>query len=231
MNHPVRHCCRHFHHHIICEHQIEIEVFPASAEVYFSDEQYADAALSQFRFDAIVYNASSAAVQWSTTAIGGGPGTGSIDQSGLYTAPPMGSLTSGLTEIIIAAAADNPDRKAFAFVTLIGKGPEPPLKKQILITPKRCFLYYPVGYDNAFIDESNTQQVFRAIVSNSDDTVVWFADSVQMSSGSRLYCYPVTGSGGFRQVMITAELAHDTSVSDDALVIIGNYTRPDPDNR
>jgi hypothetical protein len=226
MNYPAHRSCRHSHHRITCEHQIELEVFPPAAEVYFADERYADAALSQARFDAVVFNAPTASVHWSVSAIGGGPGLGTIDQTGLYKAPPKGVLASGLTEVITAVSADNPDRKAFAFVSLIGKGPEPPPEKQILLSPKRCFLYYPLGHDNGHIDESNTRQVFRAIVGNTDDGIDWLVNGASVASGSRLYCYAVSGSGATKTVAITARLIHDHSVYDEALVVVGNYTWP-----
>jgi hypothetical protein len=251
MHHRTNHCCGHFLHRITCEHQIEIEIFPASAEVYFADERYADPAMIQARFDVVVYNAPTAGVHWSVAAINGGPGAGSIDQTGLYTAPPKGALPSASTDVIIAEAADNPDRKAFAFVSLIGKGPEPPPTKQVLLSPKRCFLYDPIGNESGYIDESNTLQVFRAIVSNSDDGIDWLVNGAPAVPGPlcrTLYCYdPMTAqppppipqptslpssstwppssqtSPLTTQVLITARLSHDHSVYDDALVVIGNY--------
>jgi len=226
MHHPAHARRRHFHHRIACEHQIELEVFPPSAEVYFADERHADAALSQTRFDAVVLNGPTAGVHWSVTAVGGGPGAGSIDQTGLYASPPKGGLLSGTTDVIVATAADNPERKAFGFVTLIGKGPQPPPVKQVLLSPKRCFLYYPEGSDNRHIDESNTRQVFRAIVGNSDDTVDWLVNGAQVASGARLYCYQVSGSGPTKTVAITARLTSEHAVRDEALIIVGNYYWP-----
>jgi hypothetical protein len=226
MHHRIHCHCGVIHHCIMCEHQVELEIFPASAEVYFADERYADAAPSQARFDAVVLNAPTAGVQWSVAAVSGGPGAGSIDQAGLYTAPPKGVLSSGLTDVIIAAAADNPDRRAFGFVTLIGKGPEPPPKKRILLTPKRCFLYYPQGHDNAHIDESNTRQVFRAIVNDSDSGVEWLVNGASVATGPKLYCYAVSGSGSAKTVAVTARLTSEPSILDEALVVVGNYVWP-----
>ena len=217
------------HHHIICEHQIEIEVWPACAEVYFQDEAHCDPANTQVRFDAIVHNAPSCAVLWKVCSLGGGPGMGSIDASGLYTAPPKGDLLNGDTEIIVATAADDPFRQARAFVTLIGRGPEPPPPPSIMVLPKRANVYYRTGENNDYIDKSNTRQVFRALVANSDSSVDWQVNhtTVLAADPSHLFCYtPTANSGSDTVVTITAMLSSQNAVKDEAKVVLVNYKWP-----
>jgi hypothetical protein len=220
------------HHHIICEHQIEIEVWPAFAEVYFQDEAHCNPANTQVSFDAIVYNAPRSAVLWKVCDLEGGPGMGSIDASGVYTAPPKGALLNGATEVVVAAAADDPFREARAFVTLIGRGPEPPPPPSIMVLPKRTNLYYRAGENDDYIDRSNTEQVFRALVANSDSSIDWQVDHVTVLSGdmSYLFCYtppsPALDSGDDTVVTITAMLSSQNSVKDEAKVVLVNYNWP-----
>jgi len=220
------------HHNIICQHQIEIEVWPSEAEIYFRDERNVNPINTQVRFDAVVYNAPSSNVLWAVQSIIGGPGAGSIDPTGLYNAPPKGSLPHGLTDIVIATAADDPLRKAFAKVTLVGFGPEPPPEPRIDIFPKQVYLYYPSGYHNSYIDASNTMQMFRTIIHKSTSTEVeWFRDT---GSGYGLvggpepwYLYRVFGSGTTGTVVkIKARLKNNPGVEDEARVIQINYWWP-----
>jgi len=219
-------------HNIVCQHQIEIAVWPSEAEVYFRDERYVDPINTQMRFDAVVYNAPTSNAHWVVRNISGGPGVGSIDPTGLYTAPPKGFLPNGLTDIIIATATDDPLRKAFAKVTLIGVGPEPPLEPKIEVFPQQVHLYYPSGYHNSYIDSSNTMQMFQTIIRNSPSTEVeWYRDT---GSGYSLaggpdpwYLYKVGGSGTNGTVVkIKAELKNSPGVKDEARVIQINYSWP-----
>src|ERR1035438_1833931 len=133
---------RRFDHWMVCQHQVEIEVWPATAEVYFHDERYADPVNTQVRFDAAVYNAPNCEVKWEVRALDGSPGQGQVDSTGLYTAPDKDGLNSGLTQIVVATAVADPKRQAFAYVTLVGRGPEPPPVVTVLILPQRVNLYY-----------------------------------------------------------------------------------------
>jgi hypothetical protein len=214
------------HRRIVCEHRIEVEVYPASAEVYFADERFADPALSQVRFHAAVINAPSAGVVWTVRSIGGGAAVGHIDATGLYTASNKSGISSGTTEIVQAASADDPTRTATAFVTLVGDGPEDPPVKRILLSPHRSSLYRPTGFDNQYIDPGNKIQVFRAIVEHSDDEVEWLVDGTVKFSGSHLFCYSAPDGGGSSTVRITARLKGDHDVSDESIISIGNYIWP-----
>ena len=78
------------YHHIVCRHQVEIEVWPPRAEVHFRDDWTANVATTQVRFEAQVYNSTQGYV-WDVRDINGGPGQGTIDASGLYRAPPKGA--------------------------------------------------------------------------------------------------------------------------------------------
>ena len=220
---------RRFDHWMVCQHQVEIEVWPASAEVYFRDERYANPVNSQARFDAAVYNAKNCDVKWEVRALDGSPGQGQVDATGLYTAPDKGGLNSGLTEIVVATATADPLRQAFAYVTLVGLGPEPPLPATLLILPQRVNLYYRQGGDSDWIDDSNKVQVFRAVVRNSPSSLNWFvgASAVpEAEHGPLFYFEPAAASGPDTFIPIRAQLATDASVQSEAKVVLVNYNWP-----
>jgi hypothetical protein len=242
MGHSAKNCCRHFHHRIVCRHQIEIEVFPGSAEVYFADERYADPIQCQVRFDAVVLNAPTGKTLWSVKSPSGGPGKGSIDETGLYVAPVKGVLPnvipSGSTDVIVASCADDPSRTASAFVTLIGNGPAPAAVKRITISPQRCTLYFPFknsfsptdpNFDpNRYIDPSNTNQLFTATLWHCNEKVKWTTTGGgnQTFDSGQPFDFQVTGSGSPKTVRVRAELVSDAKVFDEAIVSVINYVWP-----
>ncbi len=225
-------------HDVVCQHRIEIEVWPPEAEVYFQDEAHVDPVNTQVRFHAVVYNARSSGVLWEVQGVDGGPGAGAIDPTGLYTAPPKAGLAHGTTDIVVASAADDPLRKAFGRVTLIGYGPEPPPKPGLEIFPKQAYVYYrsnrPASSDhNEFIDVSNKGQLFRALIRRSDSTEVeWFVDTgggygPPVGQLEPWYLYEVPGSGSDGQeVKIKAQLKDHPGVYDEAKIILINYAWP-----
>jgi hypothetical protein len=183
---------------LVCQHQVEVEVWPASAEVYFRDERFEDPVSAQVRFEAAVFNATGWEVTWEVRDLAGGPGAGQIDATGLYTAPDKQVLTSGHTEIIVATAVANPARQAFAYVTLVGRGPQPPPTPTLLIQPQRVNLYYRQGGDSAWIDASNKRQVFRAAVQHSASGLNWYVggSAIPETEHGRLFHYtPAAASG------------------------------------
>ncbi|MBW7898038.1 hypothetical protein B188_08100 [Candidatus Brocadiaceae bacterium B188] len=230
-------------HHIICQHQVEIEVFPATAEVYFQDERYEDPIDTQVRFSAMVYNAPTEKVKWHVVDLTGGTGAGTIDSAGLYTAPLKGGHPFTLTDIVVATSVDNPMRMAYARVAVIGRGPEPLPVKKLEIFPKTAFIYYPDphtkdGPDNKYIDKSNTMQMFRTLIKGTDSTHVnWAiqdnADSIPAPPpvpvagwDKNWYLYKLMGSGTQRTIRIIASLASDAAIMDEAIVIQLNYLWP-----
>jgi hypothetical protein len=215
-------------HHIICQHQIEIGISPGATEVYFGDERYSDPANTQARFTATVYNAPTGHVSWSVRNLAGGPGVGFIDQSGLYLAPPKGTLSHGTTDVILATSSDDPLRKAFAFVTLIGVGPEPLPTPSVDIFPKYAYLYYPSDHQNKYIDTSNTMQMFRATLRKlRSASFVWKEDGTMRQAGpEELFLYEVHGSGTQKTVKISVEVAGQSGVIATATVVILNYNWP-----
>jgi hypothetical protein len=224
-------------HEIVCQHRIEVAVWPAEAEVYFRDERYTDPANTQVRFQAVVYNAPSGDVLWEVRSIGGGPGAGTIDPTGLYLAPPKGGLAHGTTDTVVAKAAADPLRQASARVTLVGLGPEPPLPAEVEITPEQAYLYYPAnkagsGAHNEYIDASNKRQLFRATIRESATSEVrWFRDTgsgyVQVGSAEPSYLYEVSGSGDDGQIVkIKVELRDQPDVNAEARVVLLNYRWP-----
>lgn len=67
-------------HHHICQHQVEIEIWPPVAEAYFRDARYVDPINTQVRFQATVLNAENAAVSFQVRSLSGGAGLGTIDE-------------------------------------------------------------------------------------------------------------------------------------------------------
>ena len=198
-------------HHITCRHQVEVEVSPPRAELYFGDERWTDPLDTQIRFEATVFN-SGRGVRWQVYDAAGGPGAGTIDATGLYQAPAKGGLKSGHTEVIVATSVEDPLRKAYAWVTLIGVGP--------LKAPD------PRINDNAYIDDSNKIQLFQATIWNSAiQTVSW-----QVFSGAGAIdangLYRAPNFGADHQLAIIRAYIDSTTVYDEARVVLLNYVWP-----
>ncbi len=209
-----------------------MEVWPPRTEVYFQDERFVHPIDTQVRFEAVVYNALKPTVTWEVRGLAGSPGLGSIDESGLYHAPPKGSLPSGHTEMVIATPTEEPLRKAYAWVTLVGEGPQPAPAPRIEIWPKRVHLYYPqstlADHRNSLIDDSNKQQLFEAKIWNSSvSQVEWRVDNVvQGGITDPWFLYQVSGSGSTEMVSVTAAIQGQPAVVDEARVIQINYFWP-----
>jgi len=218
------------HHYRVCRHQIEVEVHPPSAEVYFADERYIDPINTQIRFTASVYNAINNNATWRVTNLDGGPGLGTIDHSGLYLAPQKGGIPLGHTELVIATAKSDPTRRAYAKVTLVGEGPEPEPVPKLEIYPQFAQLYYQdgSGNHNQYIDPSNKNQQYRSLLRNTTSSdITWGHIGAGTIDNNGLYTAP--GSGGGippTTVRITAQLTHDSSVKDEARIILLNYVWP-----
>jgi hypothetical protein len=218
-------------HHIECRHRIEVEVSPPRAELYFADERWTDRIDTQIRFEATVFN-SDRGVHWQVYAADGGTGAGSIDATGLYRAPAKGSLTSGHTDVVVATSVEDPLRKAYAWVTVVGEGPLPTPQPRIEIWPKRASLYYGGWYDNAYIDDSNKQQLFRATLWHSaDQTVEWLVDgSLQLAQPNVMaqsFVYEAPGSGPDQQPKIVrVRIKSNPGVYDEAQLVLLNYVWP-----
>ncbi len=232
MNWPAytrKHCCHPVvHHQVTCIHQIEVEVQPASAEVYFADERYVDAINTQVRFEATVYNAPNNSVTWQVTDISGGPGKGTIDPSGLYIAPPKDGVPHGHTDIIIATVKADPTRRAYAKVTLVGRGPEPEPVAKLEIYPQVAYLYYQdgAGVHNQYIDPSNKHQQFSTIIKNTSLTgVTWSVTGAGSINSDGFYTAPYSGfSPAFATVQVYLTL--DSSIKAVARIILLNYSWP-----
>jgi len=224
-------------YHAVCRHQVEVAVWPASAEIYFRDERWTDPINTQLRFEAVVYNSRLGAI-WSVVSPSGGPGAGTISQTGEYQAPDKGALLSGSTDIVVATAREDPLRKAYAWVTLCGLGPLPHPEPAVAVWPHRATLYYWTGDDNAYMDASNKLQVFRAVPRHPTNAVVTWSVTAGMgtvvpsAADSRWCTYlapnsgPSANSGGAPIATVTAALAADPSVTDAAAVVLLNYQWP-----
>ena len=215
-------------HHVARRHRAEIEVWPARAAATFQDERSANPADTMIRFEARVLNAYSTTVRWDVRAPTGGPGAGSIDSTGLYSAPPFSSGLNGATDVVVATLAEDPLRTAYAWVTLAGDGPWPAAPPSLELLPKTAYLYYPGGHDNAYIDSSNTMQFFRAQIYNSASAVVeWLVDGVIVGGQTEpVFLYQLTGAGAAKEVAVQARVPGEPSATDTAKVMLTNYDWP-----
>jgi hypothetical protein len=231
-------------HHIACRHQIEVEVWPPRIDLYFADERMrvdhkgalvereVDPIDTQVRFEATVIN-SDRGVRWQVFDAAGGPGAGSIDATGLYQAPAKGGWATGHTDVVVATSVEDPLRKAYAWVTLLGDGPLKAPDARIEIWPKRVNLYYDAGaHDNAYIDDSNKMRLFRADIWHSDDrNVEWLVNGAVQPAPSLampqsfLYTSPSMGSD-MVLVLVRARIKSNPGVFDEAQVILRNYDWP-----
>jgi hypothetical protein len=215
-------------HHVTRHHRAEIEVWPPRAEVTFSDERSANPANTMIRFEATVLNACSTAVRWDVLGAAGGPGAGSIDSTGLYRAPRWASGLDGATDVVVATLVEDPLRTAYAWVTLAGEGPWPVPQPRLELLPKTAYLYYPSGYDNAYIDSSNTMQFFRAHLRHSPSQIVeWLVDGVvQAGQTEHVFLYTVSGGGAPKEVTVEARVPGEPTAVDSAKVMLTNYDWP-----
>ena len=228
MTHRHRHPHTEIVHHVVRQHRPELEVWPARAEVTFLDERAANPADRRVRFEATVLNACSTEVRWDVLSPTGGAGHGSIDSTGLYTAPDYAVGLDGATDVVTATLVEDPLRTAYAWVTLAGEGPWPVPAPAIEVRPKTAFLYYPGGHDNAYIDASNTMQFFRARIRNSAaHQVEWRVDGVvQAGETAEIFLYKLSGSGSPKEVTVEARIAGSPGVADSAKVMQINYDWP-----
>ena len=129
---------------------------------------------------------------------------------------------------MVATSIDDPFRKAYAQVTLVGRDPEPVIPI-IEIFPRQIYLYYPLGHNNDYIDESNKMQLFRTIMRNSSSSqVIWRRNGALIPGWDKpWYLYKVgdwTDSGGTTSVKLSAELS--SGETDEAVIIMINYDWP-----
>lgn len=213
------------YHQIVCRHQVEIEVWPPRAEVHFRDDWTANPTTAQVRFEAQAYN-SSQGHTWEVRDIAGGPGQGTIDPSGLYRAPPKGALASGTTELVVATSREDPLRKAFAWVTLVGLGPRPAKGAEVAVFPQRANLYYRDGANNNMIDDCNKRCQFEAAVFNTGVQVEWLVNGALQGVVGPWFLYQTPANGGAAVVTVRARLQGNPGVFADAKVSQLNYDWP-----
>jgi hypothetical protein len=221
----------------VWRHRIEVTVSPARAQIYFHDERWIDPINTQMRFEVAAYNTDRGAA-WSVVSPSGGPGLGTIDQTGLYQAPDKGSIASGATDIVVATARADPLRKAFAWVTLVGEGPAPAPEVSLDVWPRLVTLYHWSGNDNAYMDDSNKLQVFRAFPRHAANPAVNWSltagpGTLQLNAADSAWCTylaPNTGASpgpaSATIATITARLAADPGVTADAEIVLLNYAWP-----
>jgi hypothetical protein len=215
-------------HHIVCQHRVEVEVWPATAEVCFRDERFSNPLNAQVQFTASVFNAPSNRVTWKVLDLDGNPGKGRIKAGGLYLAPEKGSLPFGLTDIVVATSIDDIFRQAFARVAIVGLGPLPEPTPRVEVYPHRICLYYWNGADNLYIDDSNKMQLFRAFLYHGDPAaqIQWQVNLTNKAIGPEyLYSADALGSAD-ETITITASLIGAANVSDWATVSVLNYNWP-----
>ncbi len=226
-------------HEIECRHQVEVEVWPASATAYFQDERFVNPIDTQVRFDAAIYN-SPYWVTWEVKSLAGGPGAGTIDPSGLYTAPPKGTYPHGLTDLIVATTVEAPHRQAYARVTLIGFGPAPQPVSRLQIFPKQAYIYASLEASalNTFIDQSNRQQRFVASIHNlplgASPQIKWQVVGFGLSATDTDFFLVKSSDLPAAQsdVFVTATLGAPYDITDTARIYLLNYAWPgyDPES-
>jgi hypothetical protein len=213
-------------HHVVARHQIEIEISPPRVELAFRDERFVNPINTQYRFEARVFN-SQLGASWQVLDPAGGPGAGAIDSQGLYQAPNKGGLPSPHTDLVVATAVEDPLRKAFAWVTVLGIGPEPAPAPVIEIWPKRATLYYAQGDHNAYFDDSNKMQLFEVRLSHTAGTAVeWLVDGVLQAGTAPTFLYKMPNLGGTHLATVRARVQAQPGVFDDAKVLQLNYVWP-----
>ncbi len=221
-------------HDAVWRHRVEVAVSPPRAELYFHDERWIDPINTQIRFEAAVFNSQRGAT-WSVLSPSGGPGAGTIDETGLYRAPDMGGLHSGDTDIVVATSREDPLRKAYAWVTLVGEGPLVAPPPTLEIWPRSVTLYHWSGVDNPYMAQANKMRMFRAFPRNAaSPSVTWVSSAgqieVQSDTSFCAYLAPDTGwdpdSNQATIVTVTASLASKPSVTADAKVFLVNYDWP-----
>jgi hypothetical protein len=249
-----RHTCRSVVvHEVECRHQVEVEVWPAAATAYFQDERFVNPIDTQVRFDAAIFN-SAYWVTWEVKDLAGGPGAGTIDPSGLYTAPPKGDHPHGLTDLIVATTVEAPHRQAYARVTLIGFGPAPQPVPRLQIFPKQAYIYAPndpllvhtggggggvhqaspiitaESMLNNYIDESNKQQRFIACVDDlpagTSPQVEWLIDSKLPATVTDFFLVKSSQVVPATAAVVTARLSARHEIADTAKIYILNYVWP-----
>ncbi|MCK6586293.1 MAG: hypothetical protein HUU21_11625 [Polyangiaceae bacterium] len=220
-------------HHHICQHQVEIEIWPPVAEAYFRDARYVDPINTQVRFQATVLNAENAAVSFQVRSLSGGAGLGTIDEAGLYKAPPKGLIPSGTTELIVATPAADPMRRAIAMLTLVGEGPAPSPEPRIELVPKLAHVYYMSnaadGQHNEYIGMAAKEQVYRARIRNAEsDRVTWLFNGSTPTDATDApsYIYRPATSGSDTVITVEVRLVEDPSVYDRGILHVVNYRWP-----
>ena len=215
-------------HHVARRHRPEIEVSPRSTVLTFADERSANPADTRVRFEATTFNTCSTAVRWDVLDPAGGPGAGSIDNTGLYSAPEYAAGLDGHTDVIAATLVEEPLRTAYAWVTLVGLGPWSVPPVAVDLRPKTSCIYYPTGHDNAYIDASNTMQFFRATIRNSDpQPLEWLVDGVvQAGQTETVFLYRLFGAGATKEVTVEVRVPAAPGASETAKVMQINYDWP-----
>ncbi len=209
-----------------CRPQAEVQVSPSAAELYFADERWIDPINTQFRFEATVFN-SDRGVTWQVVAPDGSPGAGTIDVTGLYSAPPKGTLASGITDVVVATCRADPLRKAFAWVTVLGLGPLPLPAPRIDIWPPSATVYYQGGEDNQYISDSNKVRLFRAELFNvSGAGVIWSVDGAVQPGNDPWFLYSAPASGGTALATVTAQSQAAPAATIQARIVLVNYFWP-----
>src|SRR5262249_20168477 len=147
------------------------------------------------------------------------------DASGLYRAPPKGALASGATEIVVASAREDPLRKAFSWVTLVGVGPQPVTPPEVTIWPKRVNLYYAHGANNDYIDDCNKRCEFSSAIYGAAAQTEWLVDGAPHGLGPK-FVYTAPNTGAPSVVIVRAQLQGQPTVFDEATIFQRNYDWP-----
>jgi Big-like domain-containing protein len=164
-----------------------IQVFPNSASLYTGQSQ---------QFSAKIYNAASQSVNWTIQPAG----VGTINDSGLYTAPP--SIAAQSSVAITATSQAAPSASNTAVITLL-----PP---SIHISPSSATVY-----------SGQTQQFTATIAGASNQSVIWSISPTGAGTinNAGLYTAPAQVLSQ-RTITVVATSVVEPSLSSDAPVIL-----------
>jgi hypothetical protein len=133
----------------------------------------------------------------------------------------------------VANSREDPLRKAFAWVTLVGLGPRPAKAAEVAIFPRRINLYYRQGANNDMIDDCNKRCQFQAIAFNTGAQVEWLMnvppqppDVFVLQGVGPWFLYQTPANGAAAVITVRARLQGNPAVFDEAKVSQLNYDWP-----
>ncbi len=184
--------------------QISISVSPATVNL---------AAGATQQFTAAVSGTSNTTVQWQVNGVAGGsPATGTVSNTGMYTAP--GTLTAATQFTITALVAADPAKTANSVVSVSPPPPPPPPPPPITVS---------VSPQTATLAAGTSSQFTATVQGSSNTAVTWAVDGIAGGNSAigtigNDGAYTAPGAAGAHTV--TATSVANTSASASATVAV-----------